>query len=380
MNLPRHLNARLGWLALACAFTAATVAQAQNDDALAWPALTSQTKPWCFWWWPGSAVDTTNLTRNLDRYSAAGLGGVHIIPIYGAKGAESSYVNYLSPEWMRMMGYTVTEAGRLGMGVDMTTGTGWCFGGPNVSDQDANASVVVKTYDVAAGHSLTAKIDPVKTQALLAFLPDGSRMDLSDKIRADGSVNWTANGHDCRVYAVSQKPSGQKVKRPAPGGEGWMLNLISPDAVTHWLQRFTDAFAAYAGPKPRAQFQDSYEYRSNWSPDFLAQFEKLRGYPLQAELPALFGGATNADTDRVRGITAKPFRTSWPMKPCRAGWSGRISTGSSPATRPTTSTGQTGDAPTRPAPAAATTTEDLIITSCCCSTSRCGVQSAGRPR
>jgi len=26
----------------------------------------------------------------------------------------------------------------------MTTGTGWCFGGPQVSDNDANASIVVK--------------------------------------------------------------------------------------------------------------------------------------------------------------------------------------------------------------------------------------------
>ena len=298
--MPRHPAARLGLLALLCAFTAAPGLQAQENHPLAWPELTAQTKPWCFWWWPGSAVDTTNLNRNLERYAAAGLGGVHIIPIYGAKGSEAAYLDYLSPRWMRMLDYTVTEANRLGLGVDMTTGTGWCFGGPNVSDQDANASVVVKIYDVAAGHPLTAKLDPLKTQALVAFQPDGSRMDLSDKIRADGTVDWTANGRDCQVYAVSQKPSGQKVKRPAPGGEGWMLNLIYPDAVTRWLQRYTDAFDAYHGPKPRAQFQDSYEYRSDWAPDFFAQFEKLRGYPLQAELPALFGETTNQNTVRVR--------------------------------------------------------------------------------
>jgi hypothetical protein len=113
-------------------------------------------------------------------------------------------------------------------------------------------------------------------------------------------VDWTADRRAWLVYAISQKPSGQKVKRPAPGGEGWMLNLIYPDAVTRWLQRYTDAFAAYDGPKPRAQFQDSYEYISNWSPDFFAQFEKLRGYKLQSQLPALFGSATNGQTARVK--------------------------------------------------------------------------------
>jgi hypothetical protein len=289
-------------LLLGLALSSALPALAADDKAgpLAWPPLTAQTKPWCFWWWPGSAVDTTNLTRNMERYAAAGLGGLHIIPIYGARGAEASYIEYLSPQWMQMMGYTVAEAGRLGMGVDMTTGTGWCFGGPNVSDADANASVIVKIYDVAPNQPLTEKFDLHKTQALIAYLPDGNCLDLTDKIRTDGSVGWVADHHAWKVYAVSQKPSGQKVKRAAPGGEGWMLNLIYPDAVTRWLQRFTDAFATYTGPKPRAQFQDSYEYRSDWAPDFFDQFEKRRGYKLQYELPALFGGETNADTTRVK--------------------------------------------------------------------------------
>ena len=110
----------------------------------------------------GSAVDKTNLTRELQRYHDAGLGGVHIIPIYGAKGWESNYIRYLSPQWMEMMGCTVTEAHRLGMGVDMTTGTGWCFGGPDVSDHDANASVVVKTYDLGAGRKAEGKIRTAK--------------------------------------------------------------------------------------------------------------------------------------------------------------------------------------------------------------------------
>src|SRR5690242_15275635 len=127
------------------------------DAPLAWPPITSQTRPWAFWWWMGSAVDKTNLTKELTRYQKAGLGGVHIIPIYGAKGWEDKYIPYLSPEWMAMMGWSVSEAHRLGMGVDMTTGSGWCFGGPQVTDQDANASVVMNTYELKAGERLQQK-------------------------------------------------------------------------------------------------------------------------------------------------------------------------------------------------------------------------------
>ena len=302
-----------GQVSLACVlcltfFGGITISVPAADDALAWPPITSQARPWAFWWWMGSAVDKTNITKELARYHDAGLGGVHIIPIYGAKGFETNYINYLSPEWMEMMGWSVAEANRLGMGVDMTTGTGWCFGGPQVTAQDANANVVVKTYDLGVGERLNQTFDHKTTQALVAFGPDGKSTDLTDAINTNGEVffsppgNWTGTGtatpKTWTVYAISQKPSGQKVKRAALGGEGWMLNLLFPPATDDFLKPFTAAFASYRGPKPRAQFHDSYEYRSDWSPDFLAEFKKRRGYKLQTELPALFG--TNIDDHAAR--------------------------------------------------------------------------------
>jgi hypothetical protein len=270
------------------------------DDPFAWPPITAQQKPWAFNWWMGSAVDKTNLTHELERYAAAGLGGIHIIPIYGAKGFESKYINYLSPEWMEMMGWAVSEAHRLGMGVDMTTGTGWCFGGPQVTDEDANASVVVKTYELGVGEKLKQKFNRESTQALVAYSPDGKVIELTDKISAAGEVDFSPPSGKWTVYAISQKPSGQKVKRPAPGGEGWMLNLIYPPAMDDFLKPFTTAFANYHGPKPRAQFVDSYEYRSDWSLNFFAEFEKRRGYKLQTELPALFSKEDNDHANRVK--------------------------------------------------------------------------------
>ena len=283
------------------------------DDPLAWPPITSQTKPWAFNWWMGSAVDKTNLTHELERYAAGGLGGIHIIPIYGARGFESKYLNYLSPAWMDMMGWTVSEANRLGMGVDMTTGTGWCFGGPQITDEDANASVVVKTYELGVGETIKEKINRKSIQALVAFTLDGKFLtDLTDAISTNGEVgfspggNWISTSTNSKppkivtIYAISQKPSGQKVKRPAPGGEGWMLNLIYPPAMDDFLKPFTAAFANYHGPKPRAQYHDSYEYKSDWSPNFFAEFEKRRGYKLQTELPALFSKDDNDHANRVK--------------------------------------------------------------------------------
>jgi hypothetical protein len=273
----------------------------RGSDSFAWPAITREQRPWAYWWWMGSAVDQTNLTRELTRYRDAGYGGVHIIPIYGAKGWESNYITYLSPRWMEMLNYTVREAKRLDLGVDMTTGTGWCFGGgPYVGEPEGNASVVVKTIDVAAGARLVEKFDRKKTQALVAFQNLKSDLiDLTAKIKSDGAVDWVAPPGEWKVYAVSQKLNAQKVKRAAPGGEGPMLNLIYPDAMPVFLRSFTEAFAKYRGAKPRAQYHDSYEYKSEWAPDFFTQFAKRRGYQLQTELPALFS-QNDERTGRVR--------------------------------------------------------------------------------
>jgi hypothetical protein len=307
----------------------------QAADHRDWPAITREQRPWAYWWWMGSAVDKTNLTRELTRYSAAGYGGVHIIPIYGAKGWETNYISYLSPQWMEMLDHAVREAKRLDMGVDMTTGTGWCFGGgPYVGEDEGNATVVVKSFELAAGAKLAEKFDAAKIHALVAFpglksapgdsgdqisdarpatrnrpvvratsaaaqeAPPAPAIDLIGRIQADGAVNWTAPAGGAKVYAVSQQLAAQKVKRAAPGGEGPMLNLIYPDAMPVFLRSHTEAFAKYRGAKPRAQYHDSYEYKSEWGPDFFHQFKKRRGYSLQNELPALFS-ETGDRTARV---------------------------------------------------------------------------------
>src|SRR5262245_26535234 len=82
---------------------AASVAQSEEPAApdgfvepYSWPAVTQTARPWTRWWWLGSAVDDANITRLLEEYHKAGLGGVEITCIYGARGAEGRYLPYLS--------------------------------------------------------------------------------------------------------------------------------------------------------------------------------------------------------------------------------------------------------------------------------------------
>jgi len=184
--------------------------------------------------------------------------------------------------------------------VDMTMGTGWCFGGPNIGEREACATVVIRKHSLPAGGNRGLDVDRNGLQALVAFAPGRPAVELTGRIGADGRLDWTPDSGDWVLYSVSQRPCKVKVKRAAPGGEGHMLNPFYREAMARYVERFEQAFAAYDGPKPRAMYHDSFEYGADWSPDLFAEFERRRGYRLQTELPALLEEGTNERTARVK--------------------------------------------------------------------------------
>lgn len=206
----------------------------------------STSKPWTYWWWMGSAVTKADITAQLEYFSKSGLGGVHIIPIYGVKGYEKAAISFLGNQWLEVMQHTVREGKRLGLGVDMTTGTGWPFGGPNVTAASAAQTMTV----------------------------------------IDGKP--------------SVKPSGQKVKRAAPGGEGLVLDPFNANGMAEYLARFDSAFNK-TSEKPRAMYNDSYEaYGANWTADFVQQFQSRRKYDLLSKLPLLNDSTGNSEATLVK--------------------------------------------------------------------------------
>lgn len=215
-----------------------------------WPPATQVNKPWTRWWWPGSAVEAAELTRELEEFAAAGIGGVEITPIYGARGAEDRDIPYLSPRWVEMLAHVTREARRLGLGVDMATGTGWPFGGPQVGAADGSSS-----------------------------------LQLVDR-------------------RLTGKPTAMKVKRAAPGGEGLVLDPYSTTALAHYLQPFSRALSSLPRGAIRSQFHDSFEYYgASWSPALPERFRAMHGYDIQRFAAELVGAKPlDADTlGRVKG-------------------------------------------------------------------------------
>ncbi|MBN1804335.1 MAG: hypothetical protein JW837_03720 [Sedimentisphaerales bacterium] len=294
MAVPKYFITFLALLALCM-----IVSSCSQSTSGRWPSIDSQCRPWTYWWWMGSAVDEENITAQLETFHKAGLGGVHIIPIYGAKGYEDRYIEYLSLQWMKMLDYTVRQAKQLGMGVDMSLGTGWCFGGPTITDKLANAKLHYNIRSLKEGQELDCVTNP-DIQIIMAYGPAGQIIDLTEHIGPEGKIDWTAPQGTWQIYELWQKPSGRKVKRAAVGGEGHMLNPFYKDAIENYLQWFDKAFDGYEGLMPRAIYHDSYEYLSDWSPDLLEEFEKQHGYRLQYHLPEFFAEGDSETIARIK--------------------------------------------------------------------------------
>jgi len=274
-----------------------------------WPAIKKEMHPWTRWWWMGSAVDEKNLDKVLTQYSNAGFGGVEVTPIYGAVGFENRYINFLSPDWMSMLNFTVQKASSLGMGVDMNTGTGWPFGGPQVTNQDAASKLIIQTYSLEVGKNLDEKIilkdakqiqAGAQLQAVTAYGSNGEIISLLDKVDNSGKLNWSPSSGKWNLYAAFSGKTLQMVKRAAAGGEGLVMNHLNKTAVDDYLKRFDIAFGNNA-PGIRAFFNDSYEvYNANWSPDLFDEFKKRRGYDLRMYLRELQSNDSTENVIRVK--------------------------------------------------------------------------------
>jgi hypothetical protein len=318
---------------------------AQEKQKPQWPEITQQNKPWTRWWWQGSAVHPQNLSWMMEEYKKAGLGGLEITTIYGVKGHEKEFIDFLSPKWIRMLQHCLNEGERLDLGIDMAQASGWPFGGPWINNEHASKYVAHKSYALKAGEKLQEnvifnqdpmvrtvgeKIDisklvepitknpnlqlhafdqvrfpkPLPLQTLMAYSSLGETLDLTNKVDASGKLNWTAPKGDWKLIAVFQGWHGKMVERAAPGGEGYAIDHFSNEATSTFLKKYDEVFEGQDLKHLRAFFNDSYEVddaqgESNWTPRLFEEFEKRRGYDLRTYLPALFGEDSQEKNERV---------------------------------------------------------------------------------
>ena len=121
-------------------------------------------------------------------------------------------------------------------------------------------------------------------------------IDLTNKLNADGTLNWTAPDGEWEVVRFGYSLMGITNHPASPEATGLEVDKLDPVAVkkyfTNYLDQYENATGGLMGKKGGLQFMvtDSWEAGAqNWTANLPAEFEKRRGYSIIPWIPVLTG-------------------------------------------------------------------------------------------
>lgn len=129
-----------------------------------------------------------------------------------------------------------------------------------------------------------------------AGIAPGSVIDITNKFKADGTLDWTPPKGTWRVLRLGYSLLGT-TNHPAPvEATGLEVDKFDGDAVKRYLDHYIGMYKDAAGADMvgkhgvRAILTDSIEVgAANWTPRMVERFKALRGYDPTPWLPALTG-------------------------------------------------------------------------------------------
>jgi hypothetical protein len=123
-----------------------------------------------------------------------------------------------------------------------------------------------------------------------------SVVDLTGKMKADGTLDWTAPEGEWKVVRFGYSLLGIENHPASPEATGPEVDKLDPVAVrnyfTNYLDQYASATGGLMGAKGGLQFMvtDSWEAGAqNWTGNLPAEFQKRRGYSLTPWMPVLTG-------------------------------------------------------------------------------------------
>lgn len=268
------------------------------------------TKPMARWWWFGPAVTKPELEREMNFMKQGGFGGFEVQPVYpmAVDGEKPGLKNlkFLSPEFFDVLNFTAAKAKELNLRMDLTLGSGWPYGGPMFTVDEAAGRVRPQSVPVTAGQTSVPAPALRAGESYVAAYVDGQTGEnpfREVEIR-DNAAQLPADGAAKSVLFFIGSHTGMQVKRPAYGAEGYVIDSYSTKVVDKFIHEIAEPELKALGTNlPYSVFCDSLEVAGeDWTGDFLAEFQKRRGYDLRPWLPAL---TTDA------GPKTKDIRHDW---------------------------------------------------------------------
>lgn len=120
-------------------------------------------------------------------------------------------------------------------------------------------------------------------------------VDLTSRLRPDGTLDWTPPAGEWLVLRIGYSLTGAMNRPASPEATGLEVDKLDRDAVKRYMDvylgMYRDATGGLLGRRGlRAMTFDSWEAsHANWTPRIVEQFKRLRGYDPTPWLPALAG-------------------------------------------------------------------------------------------
>jgi len=264
----------------------------------------------CWWQCHGSAFSKAEISRQLEAFKAAGMGGVTIKDTLAMPRDEHTAhiqdIPFMSPAWLEMFAHCVNECMRLGLICRCRLGSGWNAGGPWVTPELSSQVLGFAQSPPIAGPSRYEGEIPTSEQgqpgleaiergdAFVLAVPEAgaAALDLTDRVSQDRTLAWQAPEGVWRIVSCFSTPSGIRLLSASPSGEGLHHDHMSAAGTDLQLRKVAEPIRATLGPFEETAFDgfnvDSWEMgKPTWTPGFRQEFMARRGYDPVPYLPAL---------------------------------------------------------------------------------------------
>ena len=136
-------------------------------------------------------------------------------------------------------------------------------------------------------------------------------LDLSDKMDADGNLNWEAPEGEWTVMRFGMTPTGVENHPAAPQGKGYEVDKANRELARFHYENYIGELLKRIPEESKSAFKyviaDSYETGSqNWTDDFTQKFEDRYGYNPIKYLPVFSG--------RIVGSVQESDRFLWDLR------------------------------------------------------------------
>jgi len=157
------------------------------------------------------------------------------------------------------------------------------------------AATINRFQEKAAFSAATSLYDQATPAAPAAVVRKADVVDLTSKMRADGTLDWTPPAGRWVVLRFGYSLTGARNSPASPEATGLEVDKLSRAHVRAYFDNYLDQYKDTVGPLMGQRglqyvITDSWEAGvANWTDAMIAEFGKRRGYDMRPWLPVLAG-------------------------------------------------------------------------------------------